>query len=125
MSSVKKVSYVDVGGCGGSVYRSQRRAGLAVPVQYQISPQYPSGCTVSIRRLKKGTVGVWLTVESWEMDDVEEAKKLIQEFDNFIQNPEYTDKEQEVLDAAEELRLSVIRGRWNDALDTVIKPVKV
>lgn len=123
--SIKKLTYTDVGGCGGSVYRSQRRAGVAVQVQYSITPTWDfstsshDGASLTIRRLKKGTVGSWIGVESIECDSVESAKATAQAFDDYIQNPEFNEDEAKLLEAAEEIRVNASRARFTEALSKI------
>lgn len=124
---IKKLSFTNIGGCGGSIYRSQRRSGVAIQVQYSIHPKYPTGACLYIRLLKKGTVGSWIDVEHVECADLEQARVVAQLFDDFVQSPEFTDEELEVIQAAEEVRTENTHVRFTEGLSRlgdIIKEVE-
>ena len=91
----KKLRFVDIGGCGGSIYRSQRQADAVMELRYSITPIYrDNSAMLSISTLKKGTVSVYESFIIVELESVDKAKEIAQKFNDIINNSTLTPEEQ-------------------------------
>jgi hypothetical protein len=130
MTKVKKLSWTNVGGCGGPIWRSGRRPDAKLDLRYTVNPHWDSasgkytGGSIVISLRKPGTATVYDALASFELDvsiTVEQARELCQlHFELSANNYEYTEEEQKIVDAYEALMTAKQEEQYDLATQNLV-----
>jgi len=122
--TVKKLRWTDVGGCGGSIFRSNRQADVPIAVRFTIHPPRTwSGVSdskgrLNIELLKVGTVSVYETIEFVEISgDVDDIKSYADKLNAKFQDINMSDEEQKLHDEY----MAMKKAKTQEAISNTLK----